>query len=367
MVFHNPQPDIFGTVPSPTCWKNQAAMTRSFITALWWQKGHWLSHLLVPSSLVYAAGVALRRWGYQVGLLPIGRLPVPVIVVGNISIGGTGKTPMVIWLAQHLRRNGLRPGVISRGYGRRGQCRLLQVGPDSDPAMAGDEPVLIAKRAACPVVVDKDKLAAGHTLVEILHCDVVLSDDGMQHYGLHRDVEICMIDGERRFGNGRPLPAGPLREPLSRLGEADLLVASRQAQSSEHLMRLHTDTLHNLSGARRSEAVGSWAGQTVHAVAGTAHPEGFFTLLQRRGLNPIAHPFRDHHFFHPQDICFADQLPVVMTEKDAVKCANFCTERHWFLPVHAEPTTAFVQQLDALLSACRWHQGAHKKLQGNHG
>ena len=302
--------------------------------------------------MVYLVIVRARRHCYRRGWLRTAAAPVPVIVVGNITVGGSGKTPMVIWLARHLCSRGLHPGVISRGYGRHHPEASLPVTADSDPAAVGDEPLLIARRTGCPVLVSRDRVQAARRLAGQWQCDIVISDDGMQHYRLHRDLEICMVDKALGLGNGRCLPAGPLREPPSRLREADLLLGPEgPGHLPGHSMTLKAGRLRNLARAGPDTPLSSWAGRTVHATAGIARPERFFTLLEAHGLRLIRHPFPDHHPYRAGDIDFPGPLPIVMTEKDAVKCAPFCTARHWRLPVCARPSETFVHCLDELLAA----------------
>lgn len=306
---------------------------------------HWyrlspLHLLLYPLSLLFGALAALRRLLYRSGVLARVRLPVPVVVIGNISVGGTGKTPLVLWLAQQLVENGWHPGIVSRGYAgdgaRAGMVR--QVNADDDAAEVGDEPLLMAQRALCPVWTGRDRPAAAQALLAAHpECDIILSDDGLQHYRLHRDVEIAVVDGARRFGNGLLLPAGPLREPLSRLRSVDAVaVNGGTASAGEFAMRLGGTRFHNLLNPDRVLAPAHFAGQCLHAVAGIGHPQRFFHHLEQLGLKVQAHPFPDHHRYRADDIAFDDADAILMTEKDAVKCAAFANERHWVLRVDAQ-------------------------------
>lgn len=292
-------------------------------------------------SVVYAALVRIRRGLYAVHLLPRTRLSVPVIVVGNVTAGGTGKTPVVIALVEALRRRGWRPGVISRGYGGRAAAPLL-VAADTSPEIAGDEACLIARATHAPVAIGKDRSAAGRLLIETGLADALIADDGLQHYKLCRDVEIGVVDGERRFGNGRLLPAGPLREPAGRLARVDFRVCNGGAAAAgEIAMTLSGGEAVALRGTARCR-LGDFAGQRVHAVAGIGNPARFFSGLRAAGIEPIEHAFGDHHAFEPADIEFGDDLPVLMTQKDAVKCARFAGPRHWAVPVQAVlPDTFF--------------------------
>lgn len=301
-----------------------------------WYRRDAVSLALLPLSWLFCAVAVLRRAAYGVGLLRQQRFAVPVIVVGNISVGGTGKTPLVVWLTTWLRREGYRPGIVSRGYGGAARHWPQQVRADSDPRMVGDEAVLLARRTACPMAVGPDRPAAVSALLQHSDCDVVVSDDGLQHYALGRDVEIVVVDGERRFGNRRCLPAGPLREPQRRLSTVDLVVANGIAGPREYAMQLRPGSLHSLRDPARHESLARFSGRRVHAVAGIGNPRRFFDLLRRHGLEVVEHPFADHHPLRAEDLEFADELPVLMTEKDAVKCQPFARDHHWYLPVEAE-------------------------------
>jgi len=285
---------------------------------------------------IYAPLAALRRGLYSAGLLPRTRLPVPVIVVGNISVGGTGKTPLTMALIEALRARGLNPGVVSRGYGGSATGPLL-VDANSDPRIAGDEACLIAQLTRAPVAIGRDRGSAGHMLLEAARCDVVIADDGLQHYKLCRDVEICVIDGQRRFGNGRLLPAGPLREPASRAAEFGFRVCNGGvAQTGEVAMTLHVDEAVALASPHQRRLLADWRGQRVHAVAGIGHPARFFAGLRAAGLELIEHAFADHFAYTKADLDFGDDLSVLMTEKDAVKCVAFADARCWRVPVRAK-------------------------------
>lgn len=301
---------------------------------VWYGSSRW-SALLAPLGLLYGGAVSLRRALYKLGGLRSTRVQVPVIVVGNLAVGGTGKTPLVIWLVEVLRRAGKHPGVVSRGYGGLATHWPQQVTADSDPRQVGDEPVLIAARAACPVVVDPDRVRAAQTLLATHPCDVIVSDDGLQHYALQRDVEIAVVDGVRRHGNGRCLPAGPLREPLRRLREVDVVIVNGGDAADACRFDLIGDTACALDGKRAARPLDEFAGLAVHGVAGIGRPARFFDHLRRRGLNVIEHAFPDHHGFRAEDVRFEDGLPVLMTEKDAVKCGDFADATHWYVPVSA--------------------------------
>lgn len=311
-----------------------------------WYGGARLPWWTWPLAALYGVVTAARRGLYRSGLLRRERLPVPVIVIGNLTAGGTGKTPLTIAVAQALRERGLRPGVVSRGYGGRQREPLLLDG-SPDPAQVGDEPCLI-RASGVPVAVGRDRPAAARLLLEA-GCDVVIADDGLQHYRLARDVEICVIDGMRRFGNRRLLPAGPLREPMSRLRAMDFLVCNGGiAQSGEIPMRLQGDGAQSLQDDRR-QSLAAFAGQRVHVVAAIGHPQRFFDSLRGQGIEVIEHTFPDHHAFAPADLDFGDTLPVLMTDKDAVKCQAFAEPHWWRVPVHAELPESFLQALHECL------------------
>ena len=305
--------------------------------------------LLWPLSLLFSLVVRLRRLFYRWGVLRSVALPVPVIVVGNISVGGTGKTPLVARLVELLRAAGYTPGVISRGYGGQSGQWPRVVTADSDPLQVGDEPVLLAQRCRCPVVVGPDRVAAARLLLDRHPCNVLLSDDGLQHYRLQRDIEIAVVDGLRRFGNGACLPAGPLREPPARLRTVDFVVGNGATRSGEYLMVLCGDRALNLADPDISVALKSFQSGTVHAIAGIGDPWRFFDHVRRARVRILAHPLPDHHDFKASDVRFLEDLPVLMTEKDAVKCAAFADERCWSVPAQARLPEAFwVALLDKL-------------------
>jgi len=286
---------------------------------------------------------------YDRGILAKCRLPVPVIIVGNLTVGGTGKTPLIIWLARFLKEAGYRPGIVSRGYGGQARRWPQWVDPGSDSGTVGDEALLIARLTGCPMAVAPVRAAAGKMLLERARCDVILSDDGLQHYALDRDIEIAVVDGTRRFGNGYCLPAGPLREPAARLGEVDLVIVNG-GPSAEHefSMRLDGDKAVNLVSGEE-KLLPEFAGTVCHAVAGIGNPERFFRQLAASGLVCRTHAFPDHHRYRRSDIEFGDHRPVLMTDKDAVKCKPFAGERHWRIPVVAVPEPAFSERLLNLL------------------
>ena len=303
-----------------------------------------------PLAALYGGVTRLRVGLYRGGWLRSERLPVPVVVVGNLSVGGTGKTPLTIAVAQALRQRGWQPGVVSRGYGgRQREPLLLDASPD--PVQVGDEPCLIHASGA-PVAVGRDRAAAARLLLAA-GCDVVIADDGLQHYALARDVEICVIDGRRRFGNRRLLPAGPLREPLARLARVDFRVChGGVAEAGEIPMQLRGDVAVNLRDGR-TQPLASFAGQRVHALAAIGHPRRFFDSLRAAGIAPIEHAFPDHHAFVAAELAFAGELPLLMTDKDAVKCRDFARSGWWRVPVQAELPPAFQAALAQRVAASR--------------
>jgi tetraacyldisaccharide 4'-kinase len=316
------------------------------LTRLWYGDSAGLSWLQ-PLSWLYGAAVHLRRTVYSRGWLTVHRVGRPVIVVGNLTVGGTGKTPLVIWLARRLTEQGLRVGIVSRGYGSRPEAEPRLVSERSSWHDVGDEPVLLARGSGCITMVGRDRVAAAQALVA--HpVDVIVADDGLQHLRLARDCEIVVIDGNRGFGNGRMLPAGPLREPVSRLAGADFIVVNGGAEHPS-LQGLETfakaTALHmtllpgaavRLDGREGSRPLEAFGDRPSHAVAGIGNPGRFFRDLRARGLEIIEHPFSDHHPFTAGELAFADDLPVLMTEKDAVKCLAFANPRLWVVPAAAE-------------------------------
>ena len=274
--------------------------------------------------------------------------PVPIIIVGNISIGGTGKTPMVIYLAKLLTSAGYSPGIITRGYGGQSTVWPAVVLPDADPVLYGDEPVLMAQRAGVPVIAGPERNDSVDLMLRSYSVDIIISDDGLQHYRLKRDIEIVLIDAARGLGNQHCLPAGPLREPVSRLEQCDFVVMHEAEPQSPLSMQLAAGELYNLkTGAL--QPLSAYQGMTVHAVTGIGNPPRFFKMLRGAGLTVIEHAFPDHHGFSMGDILFADEFPVLMTEKDAVKCQAFATSVHWVVPVTATVSPVLAEQLLARL------------------
>lgn len=315
-----------------------------------WQGKTALTALLFPISLLFRAAVALRRALFRVGVLRPETLPVPVIVVGNITVGGTGKTPLVLWLAGFLAGHGMRPGIIARGYGS-ADGTPRRVTAASDAAACGDEALLVAQRCDAPVFVGADRVAAARALLAgHPECDVIVSDDGLQHYRLPRTIEIAVVDGARGLGNGFLLPAGPLREPPGRLASVDAIVVNitqstgvvvTTGKPPSFAMAFSGSEFYNLLNPGHRTGPAHFAQFAVHAVAGIGNPERFFAHLKRLGLSVTGHPFPDHHAFSAGDLALDGADCILMTEKDAVKCRLFANEKHWVLPIDAEIDPAF--------------------------
>ena len=316
----------------------------------WYAPGG-LGALLAPIGWLVALFTVLRRAAYRAGMRRSWRIGCPVVVVGNLSVGGTGKTPLVIAIARLLAGRGLRVGVICRGYRGTASRWPRKVRPDSDPNQVGDEAVLLARRTEVPVAAGPNRIGAGRILFRRSKCDVILSDDGLQHLRLARDVEIVVVDGARRHGNGRCMPAGPLREPLSRLASVDLVVVNGGGDPGELEMRLEAGDAVNLADASVTRSLDSFGGAPVHAVCAIGHQERFFRTLEAHGLTIVRHPFPDHHPFREAEIAFCDGAPVLMTEKDAVKCERFADARHWCVPVEAALSNALEARLLSILRA----------------
>ncbi len=294
--------------------------------------------MLLPVSWFLMAVVWLRRKCYQTGVFVTWRASVPVIVVGNITLGGTGKTPVVLWLVEFLKSQGFHPGIISRGYGGDALVTMAVIS-SSQASIVGDEPLLLARRAACPVWIGRNRPAAARALLAANpECNVLVSDDGLQHYALARDVEIVVVDGRRRFGNGALLPAGPLRETLRRVSDADAVVINgglADPVRQEYAMTLRGDQFHRLNADAETAMATDFKGQCLHAIAGIGDPVRFFNHLRALGLEVINHAFPDHHRFAAEDLQIDHADAILMTEKDAVKCREFAASKAWYLPVKA--------------------------------
>jgi tetraacyldisaccharide 4'-kinase len=310
-----------------------------------WYKDPFIGVFLMPLGFLFSDFVKFRKFLYRFGVLKRHTLPVPVIVIGNITVGGTGKTPLIIWLAQLLKNDGFKPGIISRGYGGQAEVWPQWVAENSTAELVGDEALLIAKQADCPMAVSPIRADAARLLLDKSDCNVILSDDGLQHYALNRDIEIAVIDGERRFGNGYCLPAGPLREPIERLQSVDFIVVNgEKSEDNEFSMQIAGNTAVNLVSGQQ-KPLQAFSTTNCHALAGIGNPDRFFKLLESAGLACKTHSFPDHYKFQPSDISFPDSEPVLMTEKDAVKCMAFAGGQHWYVPVKAFPDADFAEGL----------------------
>jgi tetraacyldisaccharide 4'-kinase len=307
----------------------------------WYAPKAW-GWLLWPATKIFAAIVRIRKYFYKKNWLTSYKATVPVIIVGNITVGGTGKTPLVIHLAQLLSKNGYKPGIVSRGY--KGKVKsVMLVSKHSDPKVVSDEAVLLANRSQCPVIIAKRRAVGIKQIVRHNKVNIIISDDGLQHYALERDIEIAVVDGTRRFGNGYSLPMGPLREPESRLDSVNLIVVNGGDTNSvrEHSMKMVIKEVYSLSHPAKTVPISFFAGSKVHALAGIGCPERFFAQLRAQGIEVIEHSFPDHYEFSPASVCFSDQYPVLMTEKDAVKCRHFANAKHWVVAVSVDLPQSF--------------------------
>jgi tetraacyldisaccharide 4'-kinase len=332
----------------------------AFFQQVWYdRRAPWLAWLLLPLSWLFGLLVAARRAAYRARILPSVAVARPVVVVGNITVGGTGKTPFTIWLANRLKERGVRVGIVLRGYGGQSSHWPRDVDRQTKWQDVGDEAVLLAERTDAIVVAGPDRVAAAQRAVE-RGAQIVLCDDGLQHYRLARGCEIAVVDARRGVGNGRMLPSGPLREPRRRIEDVDLVVMTRRPGTAashsitnarrivEVVPRLG-DAIAIVSGARRP--LSSFAGQRVHAVAGIGHPQSFFDALTAAGVEVEAHPLPDHAVPTVADISFRDVLPVLMTEKDAVKCRAIAADRHWAVRMDVTMSEEHATAVTALLDA----------------
>lgn len=330
-----------------------------FVEHSWYADAPWLKSLR-PLARVFASLAQRKKTR---ALESQWQAPVPVIVVGNISVGGTGKTPLVIAIAEYLVAQGYRPGIVSRGYRSHAPHYPFFVEVDSTATTVGDEPLLIRRRSDCPVVIGADRVAAAQHLLAKRSCDVIISDDGLQHYALARAIEICVVDGQRGLGNQQLLPEGPLRESVDRLASVDMLVINGDASTQllqlfsdstavvAHTMQLRVlpvEPLNTQIERRHALATGP-----VHAVAGIGNPQRFFAALSEQGFAVTGHSFPDHHEFQREDFQFDEQYPILMTEKDAVKCQALGVENAWYQPIEAQLPELFWQTLDKKLQAAK--------------
>jgi tetraacyldisaccharide 4'-kinase len=332
---------------------------KQLLPKAWYGNAAWVK-LLYPLSLVYAA---LAAWDKRKALRKAStwQAQVPVVVLGNITAGGTGKTPLTLALARWLVSQGMHPVIISRGYGGHSRHYPLQVQVSTSVHDCGDEALLMAQQAVCPVVVDPQRIRAAQMAQEQLQADVILCDDGLQHYALPRDIEIAVIDGNRGLGNGLLLPAGPLREAPQRLRQVQHVVINGDLDAMLPMplsgavpMRLSPGRLRNLASGQWLEVAefqSLHGEEPVHAVAGIGNPDRFFRTLEAAGFVIMPHALADHHHFTKADVDFGDGLQVVMTEKDAVKCRDFASLQHWALQVETTLDEQWLQQLHAQILA----------------
>jgi tetraacyldisaccharide 4'-kinase len=333
-----------------------------------WYEGASYYQMLLPLSGLYWLIITLRRCLYSLGIFGRHRAIVPVIIVGNITAGGTGKTPVTIWLAGELRKRGFTVGIVSRGYGGSKSSTSMRVDTASDPDVVGDEPVLLAKRTGCTVVVDSNRVRAAQMLVDD-GVNVIIADDGLQHYRLERTYEICVIDGARGLGNRFLLPAGPLRETIDRLSEVDqVLINGRRGDNVAELTAVEQNAIEfNLVAREITRLNGSltrpiegFSGTTVHAVAAIGNPARFFDMLRAHGIQVIEHAFQDHARLSASDLRFGDDFEVLMTEKDAVKLDATSSDKYWTVPVDLEIdpvlSSPWLEQIESRLRSELEHQ-----------
>ncbi|PCJ20182.1 MAG: tetraacyldisaccharide 4'-kinase [Gammaproteobacteria bacterium] len=332
----------------------------------WYRPLGW-NKCLLPLSWAFERLAARRRAQFASGQRAVKRVSVPVIVVGNISVGGTGKSPLVIFLIEALRQQGWTPGVISRGYGASVKDFPCEVSGQDAPDVMGDEPVMIARRTGVPLVIDPNRSHAADYLLSKTSCDVIISDDGLQHYALARDIEIAVVDGLKGLGNGCCLPVGPLREPPNRLNEVDLVVLNQAGDSSPldgysvnsdylYKMDIAPEGLYSVASLVSSSSTAmdvNNLGPKVHGVAGIGNPDRFFASLRKQGFDVVEHRFPDHYQYQSGDLQFGDSLAVVMTEKDAIKCTHFCLDSHYYLKVSSHVDDSMMSRLMPLLAQAK--------------
>jgi tetraacyldisaccharide 4'-kinase len=307
-------------------------------------KKGFLSYILLPISVAFYLLIKLRRALYRIGLLRTYSFDVPVIVVGNITVGGSGKTPIVIELIEHFLRQGKKVGAVSRGYGGEGSSESLLVNKDTDPLLSGDEPLLIATQTNAPVIVNTNRVQAVKDMIEGYDVEIIVSDDGLQHYSMGRAVEIAVVDGTRRFGNGFLLPSGPLREPVSRLKSVDFVINNGSMHPGEISSDLVPKMFINLSTLEQKD-VNYFNNIKCHSIAGIGYPQRFFDTLTDLGVDVLPHPFPDHHFFSEDELEFNSKHPIIMTAKDCVKCRKFATNQMWYLLTETDLGEDFMTKL----------------------
>tara|TARA_A100001011_G_scaffold185509_1_gene194240 strand:+ start:3501 stop:6257 length:2757 start_codon:yes stop_codon:yes gene_type:complete len=321
---------------------------QGYLIDAWYKKSFWL-YILAPLTFLFSSLVKARRNSYINNPKKVWNSPKPIVVVGNISMGGTGKTPLVKFIASELVKRGFKPGLVSRGYGGK-YSGTLEVTPETTYKQTGDEAQILAK-LNIPFFIDKNRSRAARKLQEKHNVDVVISDDGLQHYAMGRDIEIAVIDGARRLGNGLAFPAGPLREPKSRLSEVDFIVNNGgPTEGDEILMTLSPAKFIHLNSGKEY-SVDKWPMHNqVHAIAGVGNPNRFFDLLLRLGFEFDKNPFPDHHKYNKRDLYYLDHLPILMTEKDAAKCKHFKNSKIWYLSIESIIESQFIDKLEEKLN-----------------
>jgi tetraacyldisaccharide 4'-kinase len=317
-----------------------------------WQTRNIAAQLLRPIASLFCLIVQIRCIAYRKGWSTSFRLPVPVIIIGNISVGGTGKTPLVIWLFHHLQIQGWKPGILTRGYRGKATQWPQVVTPQSDPYQVGDEAVLLARKCNCPVIAGPNRVIAGQMLIQNYACNLIICDDGLQHYALQRDIEIAVVDGQLRLGNGLCLPAGPLREPPQRLQKCNLVVINGYSTPEEFGMKLQTVHAIKLGDVTQIKPLTAFAGHEITAIAGIGNPQRFFNMLETYGLRLHTRPFPDHHSFCTEDFIDLIQNTILMTEKDVVKCERFLHDVDaWYVPVEAVLEPALMTTITQLTAS----------------
>ncbi len=304
---------------------------------------------LVPFSYLFSSITFIRKHFYLFLNRFRAKPPVPIIIIGNLTVGGTGKTPLVLHVAKLLHRQGYKPGILCSGY--RGSAKQpTRVSVESDPSVVGDEPLLLALQSNCPVYAYRKRRQSLKALLDNEDVNIVICDDGLQHYALPRDIEIVVVDGIRRFGNGYCLPAGPLREPARRLQSVDLvMVRDGENTPGEEHMHYRLAGLYHPHTKSIERSFSLLKGKKMHAIAGIGDPERFFATLRAEELQILEHPYPDHHPFQADEVCFEDGLSVIMTEKDFVKCRSFVDERHWVVRIQTDVSESFDRKLMKLV------------------
>jgi len=305
-----------------------------------------VNFILLPFSAVFFILSYMRLWLYKFRILKVNNSALPVIVVGNITVGGAGKTPIVIAIVNYLKSKNKKVGVVSRGYGGYYSQDSLEVDFTSDPIECGDEPLLIKQQTEVPVAVAKKRIKAIEFLTKKYSLDVIVSDDGLQHYSMGRDIEIAVVDGHSRLGNGLFLPAGPLREAKSRLNSVDFIINNGSHFEGEISSEIESNEYINLV-TQEVKSLDYFKDKKCYGVAGISKPDNFFSILKNNGVKLITKPFPDHYAFVEKDLIFNENYPIIMTSKDCVKCTKFATDQMWYLSISAKINSNFYQQLES--------------------